>query len=198
MKRIQSPTLLSYILIGFVIVSLPLVASIVTAIARVDRLSHESRDTIMAVQENAVASRGLVERTTSMERSARQYQALNDLSFRKLYIEHRDGARTLLEQIGSQVSNAQMEAAVAEASQSERRVTALVDASLDSFTVEDLEAELGALRRATMAVVREQNVVSRSMADVMSDKAQSLRQSLVAQAFLVIPVSACLLARYFS
>ncbi len=62
MKRLQSPTLLSYVLIGFIVVALPLVASIVTAIARVDRLAHESHDTIMAVQQNAVASRGLVER----------------------------------------------------------------------------------------------------------------------------------------
>ena len=197
MQRIQSPTLLSYILIGFVIVSLPLIATIVTAIARVDRLSHESRNTIMAVQQNAVASRGLVQRATSMERSARQYQALNDRSFRKLYIEHRNGARTLLDQISSKASNQQVQTAVADVSRAERRVTALVDAPLDSFSVEDLDTELEALKRAATSVVREQNVVSRSMADVMSDKTQSLKKSLVAQAFLVIPVSACLLVALF-
>lgn len=197
MKRPQSPTLLSYILIGFILVALPLVVSIVTAIARVDRLADESYDTIIAVQQNAVASRGLVERATSMERSARQYQALDDPSFKNLYKEHRDGARALLDQLGAQADNPRMVAAVARASQSEQRVTALVDASMGSFSLEQLEAELDALRKDTIAVVREQNAISRSMAGVMSEKAQDLKQGLVAQAFLVIPVSACLFGALF-
>ena len=197
MKRLQSPTLLSYVLIGFIVVALPLVASIVTAIARVDRLAHESHDTIMAVQQNAVASRGLVERATSMERAARQYQALKDPSFKKLYDEHHDGARTLLDRLGAQAGNPRMSAAVARARLSEQRVTALLDASLDTFGVEELEDELDALRKDTIAVVREQNAISRSMAGVMSDKARNLKRVLVVQAFLVIPVSAGLMGLFF-
>ena len=197
MKRLRSPTLLSYILIGFILVALPLVAAIFTAIARVDRLAHESHDTVMAVQQNTVASRGLVERATSMERSARQYQALNDPSFKNLYDEHRDGARSLLDRLGAQAGNPRMSAAVTRASRSERQVTALLDASLDTIGAEELEARLDALRKDTIAVVREQNAISRSMASVMSDKAKSLKRALLMQAILVIPVSAGLMGVLF-
>ncbi len=54
------------------------------------------------------------------------------------------------------------------------------------FGVKELEDELDALRKDTIAVVREQNAIYRSMAGVMSDKARNLKRVLVVQAFLVI------------
>jgi two-component system sensor histidine kinase GlrK len=197
MKRLRSPTLLSHILLGFIVVAIPLVASIVTAIVQVDRLARESRNDMMSVQENAVASRGLMERATSMERSARQYQALKDPSFKQLYDEHRGGARTLLEGLAARAQSTPMAAAVATATQTEGRVTALLDAAVDTIAAEQLEAELDALRKDTMAVVREQNAISRATASVLPDRAKSLQRALVVQAALVIPVSMALAAVLF-
>lgn len=197
MKRPRSPTLLSYILLGFILVALPLVASIVTAIARVDRLAHESRSDMMAVQQNAVASRGLVERATSMERSARQYQALRDPAFKRLYDEHRDAARALLDRLAAHAQSPQMSAAVAGASRSERRVTDLLDLAADAVGKEELDNRLAALRTDTMAVVRQQNAISRATASVLPDKAKDLQRALFVQAALVIPVSAGLAATLF-
>jgi two-component system sensor histidine kinase GlrK len=188
---------LSYILLGFIVVALPLVASIVTAIARVDRLAHESRSDMMAVQENAVASRGLVERTTSMERSARQYQALQDPSFKRLYEEHRNAARVLLDRLAAQPQGPRMSAAVAGASRSERRVTELLATAVDNIGADELETRLDALRRDATAVVREQNAISRAMASVLPDKAKDLQRALFVQAALVIPVSVGLAAILF-
>jgi two-component system sensor histidine kinase GlrK len=190
MKRRRSPTLLSYILLGFILVAMPLVASIVTAIAQVDRLARESRNDMMSVQQNTVASRGLVERTTSMERSARQYQALQDPSFRSLYEEHRDAARTLLDRLAVQGQSEELSAAVSRASRSERRVTALLDASANATGEEELVTALDALRKDIMDIVRVQNAISRTMASVLPDKANSLQRTLIVQAALVIPVSA--------
>jgi two-component system, NtrC family, sensor histidine kinase GlrK len=197
MKRLRSPTLLSYVLLGFVVVAIPLVASIVTAIAQVDRLARDSRVDMMSVQANAMASRGLVERATSMERSARQYQALKDPSFKQLYDEHRAAAQGLLETLTAQAQSQGMSAAVARASQSEQRVTALLDAAIDTIAAEELEAGLDALRKDTLAVVREQNTISRAMAGVLPDKAKSLQRALIVQAALVIPVSIALATVFF-
>lgn len=197
MKRLRSPTLLSHVLLGFIVVAIPLVASIVTAIAQVDRLARESRNDMMFVQENTVTSRGLVERATSMERSARQYQALKDPAFRQLYGEHRDGARSLLEKLAARAQSPRLAAAVAAATQAEGRVTALLDAAVDTIAAEQLEAELDALRRDTLAVVREQNAISRAMASVLPDRAKSLQRALIVQAALVIPVSIALAAVLF-
>ncbi|RPH99437.1 MAG: histidine kinase [Lysobacterales bacterium] len=197
MKRLQSPTLLSYILLGFIIAAIPLVASIITAIAQVERLARDSRNDMLSVQENAVASRGLVERAASMERSARQYHALKDPSFKQLYDEHRAGARALLDRLAAQAPGPGMAAAAARASESEARVTALLDAAVDAIAAEELGSELDALRKDTMAVVREQNAISRAMARVLPDKAKSLQRALVVQAVLVIPVSMGLAAILF-
>jgi two-component system sensor histidine kinase GlrK len=190
MKRRRSPTLLGYILLGFTLVAMPLVASIVTAIAQVDRLARESRNDMMSMQQNTVASRGLVERTTSMERNARQYQALQDPSFRSLFAEHRDAARTLLDQLAAKAQSSELAAAVSRASQSERSLSALLDASADTVSEEKLLTALNALRKDVMAVVRVQNAFSRDMASLLPDKAKSLQQTLIVQAALVIPVSA--------
>jgi two-component system sensor histidine kinase GlrK len=132
-----------------------------------------------------------------MERSARQYQALEDPSFKKLYDEHRDGAQTLLELLGTQTGNPRMTAAVASARESGQRVTDLLDASLTTLSAEQLEAELGAFRKDTNAIVREQNAISRSMAGAIAAKAQDLKRALVIQAFLVIPISAALMGMLF-
>lgn len=197
MKGPRSPTLLSYILLGFIVVALPLVASIVTAIARVDRLAHESRSDMMAVQENAVASRGLMERATSMERSARQYQALQDSSFKRLYEEHRNAARALLDRLAAQPQGPAMSAAVASASRSEQRVTELLEKAVDTIGAEELDTRLDALRRDATAVVREQNAISRATASALPDKAKDLQRALFVQAALVIPVSVGLAAILF-
>lgn len=189
MKRRRSPTLLGYILLGFALVAMPLVASIVTAIAQVDRLARESRSDMMSVQQNTVASRGLVERTTSMERNARQYQALQDPSFRSLYEEHRIAARALLDQLAAQAQGVEISAAVSRVSRSEQRVTALLDASADAAGAKKLLTALDALRKDVMAVVRLQNAISRAMASLLPDKANSLQRTLIIQAALVIPVS---------
>lgn len=197
MKRLRSPTLLTYILLGFVLVSVPLIVSIVTAIAQVDRLARESRNDMMSVQQHTVASRGLVERTTAMERSARQYEALKDPSYRELFAKHRDAARALLDRLAAEAPSTKMQESLARTALSEQRVSALMDASPEAVDATALEAALDALRRDAMSVAREQNAISRTMASVLPDKAKSLQRALILQIFLVLPVSAGLASVLF-
>lgn len=192
MKNIQMPTLLRLILLGFLLVSLPLVGSIITAIAQVDRLAQESRSAMMSVQDDTIASRILSERTTSMERNARQYQALQDLSFKALYEENREEALAQLEQLASHASGRELADAVVRARESEGLVAELVEGVEGATTASELEAALLVLRDDVLAVVREQNAVSREMAGIFPDNAQTLQRTLIAQATLVIPISAAL------
>jgi len=192
MKYLQMPSLLRLILLGFLLVALPLVASIMTAIARVDRLAQESRSATMSVHEDTVASRVLSERTTSMERNARQYQALQDPSFKALYVENRKEALAQLEQLARHARSPALAEAVARAKANEARVSALVEGVEGATTGAELEAALVILRDDVLAVVREQIAVSREMAGTFPDQAQDLQRTLIAQATLVIPISAAL------
>jgi two-component system sensor histidine kinase GlrK len=197
MKKFQSPTLLGFVLIGFILVALPLVASIITSISQVDRLARESELTILTVQQNAVVSKGLVERITSMERSARQYQALGDATFKDLYDQHREGATTQLTLLSNQVRNQQLMAAVERVIQAENQLTRLLDSPPGAIDAGQLEVQLNMLQADTAAVVREQNLVSQSMAGVLSDKVKELKKALAVQAGLVISASAGLMAILF-
>lgn len=71
---------LKLLLLGFGLVSLPLILALLNATADVDRLSTQSQ---AAVEQAAAAARGsrvLMEQTTAMERLARQYLILGDAS----------------------------------------------------------------------------------------------------------------------
>lgn len=190
MPRTRSPKLLTLVLLGFVLVSIPLIASIVTAIVKVDRLARESRNDMMAVQANAVASRGFLERATAMERSARQYYALRDPSFLELYEEHRQAALELLDQLADDEYSPELVAAVSLARAAELKVELLLLEAIDGTPEEAaLESALDDFRRQAMEVAREQNTISREMARILPDKASSLQRSLIVQAVLVIPIS---------
>jgi two-component system sensor histidine kinase GlrK len=194
----RSPKLLSLMLLGFVLVSLPLVAALVTAIAKVDRLARETRNDMMAVQQNAVASRGFLERATAMERSARQFYALRDPSFLELYEEHRQAALELLIQLGRDAYSPELVAVVNHAREAELKVELLLLEAIDGVPEKaTLEAALDAFRQQSLAVSREQNTISRQMASVLPDKASSLQRSLIVQAALAIPISMAVAAIFF-
>jgi two-component system sensor histidine kinase GlrK len=197
MKKPHSPTLLSLILLGFILVALPLIASIITAIAQVDRLARDSRTDMLAVQEDTVASRALVERATLMERSARQFQALRDDVFIGLYTEHRDEALALLDRLAADHRSPELMAAVTETRNTESRIRTLIANIDDPATRAQLETALTRLRDNVLAVIQAQNAISREMAAALPERARRLQRTLMGQAMLVIPVSAGLAVVFF-
>lgn len=73
------------ILIGFVVVTVPLVAALITAAVYVDRLTTQGERSIFEAVNATQSSRMLVEHITAMERSARQFQVLNDPALLNAY-----------------------------------------------------------------------------------------------------------------
>jgi two-component system sensor histidine kinase GlrK len=108
-KRLQPPTLLRLILLGFVIVSLPLVVAIVTAIQQLDGFARDNRQALMAVQENASTSRALADRVRELERTARQYQGLGDSTLMDLYEEHRAEVLAMFAQLSAAQTNDELQ-----------------------------------------------------------------------------------------
>lgn len=69
---------LNLLLLGFGLVSLPLILALLNATAYVDRLTSQNQATVDQAAEAARGSRVLMEQVTAMERLARQYLILGD------------------------------------------------------------------------------------------------------------------------
>lgn len=69
---------LKFILLGFLLVSLPLLYALAELILSLDRLASQSREEVLQAAQAARTSRLLFEQTTTLERVVRQYLILED------------------------------------------------------------------------------------------------------------------------
>ncbi len=74
-------------LMGFALVSLPLIVALVVTVYQVDHLSQRSLKAVFDSANSVQNSRRLVELATAMERSASQYQVLGDPTLYHLYLD---------------------------------------------------------------------------------------------------------------
>lgn len=89
MALYRSTSIRQVILIGFSLVTLPLILALVMALVAVDRSTNQSQNAIAAVTQSINASRMLVEDLTAMERHARQYNVLHDAALFEVYLKRR-------------------------------------------------------------------------------------------------------------
>lgn len=189
MKRMQSPTLLRLISIGFLLVALPLGGAIVTAIVQVEDFARDSRQALVSVEENASTSRALATRSAELERTARQYQALSDPAYKTLYDEHRAEIRAMIAQLIDANSNVALLDRLADAKSSEVEAHQLVASIGTDTRAIDLENAFAALRAELVAVYQAHNEDARELANSMPAKASALQRLMISQAGLVIPLS---------
>lgn len=83
-------SILQLILTAFVVVTVPLIVAVVTAAVYVDRLTKQGQRSVFEAVAATQSSRMLVEHITAMERSARQFQVLNDRALLDVYMTRRD------------------------------------------------------------------------------------------------------------
>lgn len=71
-------------------VTVPLIVALITAAVYVDRLTKQGQRSVFEAVAATQSSRMLVEHVTAMERSARQYQVLNDRALLDVYLAKRE------------------------------------------------------------------------------------------------------------
>jgi two-component system sensor histidine kinase GlrK len=86
---------LQLVLIGFSLVTLPLIVAIVNATISVGHLADQSRQAVHDAVQVTHSSRMLVEQLIAMERQARQYQVLGDEGLLQAYTAAHEQFRTL-------------------------------------------------------------------------------------------------------
>lgn len=196
MRKPWSPNLLSLISLGLILAVLPLIAVIVTTVAQVDRLARNSSADMLAVRQDTAASSELVERGTLMERSARQFQAVEDDSYRQLFAGHRDSALQVLRRLVNGKTDKALLEAAADVERSAETLNELLQAAAPAPAGE-FDAAVTSFRQALLRVTQAQAAISRQLADSVPEKAQRLKRNLLIQALLVIPLSALLALVFF-
>lgn len=189
MKRIQPHSLLRLTLLGFVLVALPLVGAIVTAIVQVDSFARDNRQALVSVQQNANASRTLAARITELERTARQYHALTDNTYKDLYVEHRVEIRSMLQRLIDANSDPRLLQNLVRAEAAEQASNKVVEAINTGATAAELESAFVTMREAFVSVVQSHNEIARELGNSMPERASALQRLLMGQAALVIPFS---------
>jgi two-component system, NtrC family, sensor histidine kinase GlrK len=89
-KLFRTISILQLILISFVVVTVPLIVALVTAAVYVDQLTRHGQRSVFEAVSATQSSRMLVEHVIAMERSARQYQVLNDTTLLEAYRERHE------------------------------------------------------------------------------------------------------------
>jgi two-component system, NtrC family, sensor histidine kinase GlrK len=90
---------LKFILLGFLLVSLPLLYALAELILSLDRLASQSRDEVLQAAQAARTSRLLFEQTTTLERIVRQFLILEDQALVDDYNKLRDEFRATTRQL---------------------------------------------------------------------------------------------------
>ena len=88
-------------LIGFALVAVPLLIAVITAAAKVRRLSEESAALVQIGVATTHQTQQLFQQIAYMERTTRLYQVLKDKSLLSFYVETRDRFRKSLNEIES-------------------------------------------------------------------------------------------------
>lgn len=87
-RRIPAGSLYQWSLVGFLLVTLPLVMALISGLLSVSRYMEQSQQALFLTVRANEGTRGLLQRLVSMERSIRQYQVLNDPELLSVYRQH--------------------------------------------------------------------------------------------------------------
>jgi two-component system sensor histidine kinase GlrK len=189
---LRSPSIVQLILIAFIAISLPLVWAIFTTLYQVDKLVESNVNVISKVKKESVMSRELADQLTSLERSARQYQVLGDDTIQVVYIGHRSQFDMLLNQlIVSGPSEKKLKMAV-ELREKELTLFSLVKPKLTKEELINTDRTIVDLHKQVEALLTESDLSLAEKTDDLTSQAQELKQQLIAQAALALPITLAL------
>ena len=177
------------ILFGFAIVSLPLIAAIITAVVQVDRLAQSSRDTVLEAEFATQESSVLVDSLTEMQRALGQFQVVGSDAVYQIYLDRRTA-----------FSNAATNLATLELTETGREaLQTLVSEEQALFDTQRGESmanlsagsgpEWADLARSARTVLAESSQLIAQNTTSTTDTAAQLQGALLLQAATVIPVT---------
>ena len=201
---------LQLVLLGFALVTLPLIIAIINATLSVDRLADQSERAVLAAADITKRSQDVVEHLIDMERKARQYHVLDDAALFVAYKtahEHfvsmtSDLGRLPLEDkqqrdlqilIETELSVFQVLGGASgpdvgtEKSDPQEDVKTQKDAAKDNLETREALEKFQSLTQFAVSIRKVGELVVHRQAESMQQAAKKAKQMLVWQALAVIP-----------
>ncbi|MFO1398200.1 MAG: HAMP domain-containing sensor histidine kinase [Burkholderiales bacterium] len=194
---------LKFILLGFLLVSLPLVYALVELVLSLDRLATQSRQEVLQASQAGRSSRVLFEQASTLERLARQEIILEDAALIEDYARMRQEFLATTQQLSQlPLSPAQL-AALERIREREGKLFQVLGSQQRSGTaVTELADGYAALVEQTQGMVNATTELTQRAIERLQDTAQQGREkwlylalATVALALLVAIVFAVLIAR---
>ncbi len=192
MLAIRSLSIVQLILFAFIVVATPLIWAIVTALYQVDSLVQNNTDAIVKVKQETLASRALVDHLTSMERSANQFQILADASLREVYLSNREQFQNLLGSFNKSELDARRLDLINRLTEGEQQLFDTLQSASGDAVDSDMDALIASLHDRVRSLIIETDVLLVEQTEALSLEANALKQQLLAQASLALPVTVLL------
>lgn len=178
----------NFVLIGFCIVALPLIAALMNDAIYVDRLFVHSQQAVYQAAQATQTSRMLSEQITAMERNARQYAVLGDpaflVSYADRHIQFQEAAERLLQLLQQEFLRGQLETLLAK---EQILFELLQNSDKNKLTSKETEQEFASLSPLAQTILQESNNYIDSQVDLMRQMTAETKENLLWQALAVVP-----------
>jgi two-component system sensor histidine kinase GlrK len=179
---------LQLVLIGFSLVTLPLIVAIVHATISVDRLADQSQRAVHNAVQVTQSSRMLVEQLIAMERQGRQYQVLGDAVLLQAYTTAHEQFQSFATRMASLPLDAFQQRQLRVLVSKEREVfETLRTQPRDSVQSEKAAAEFVSLTELARSILSQSNQLIDREIEVMQTAAGKAQRTLVWQTLALIP-----------
>ena len=185
MAKYAPSSLKSLTLLGFALVSLPLILALAMALVRIDKLSNQGTLAIQQVSSLVYSTRQVGQLLSNMERSASQYLVLNDPAIWRGYLELRN---ELLLLTGDLDNEPELQAGVRELLRQEAELHAALSEQLVNFDIELLQQKYDSLNELGNDLYRLSRQSIDTKVSALEQSADQLRTTVL-QSALVIPAS---------
>ncbi len=191
-RRIPTGSLYHWSLIGFLLVTLPLVMALISGLLSVSRYTEKSQQALFQTVRANEGGRTLLERLISMERGIRQFQVLKDPELLQVYRQHHDAfvevSRGL--RFDGLPNNLLilLRGLVAAEQELFQHIERKIDGTEGALTADDLEgyATLTLQARALLQIGGKQVGVE---AEALAQEASRVRRSMLLWAVLALPLA---------
>ncbi|MBN7819369.1 sensor histidine kinase [Bowmanella yangjiangensis] len=185
MAKYAPSSLKSLTLLGFALVSLPLILALAMALVRIDKLSNQGTLAIQQVSSLVYSTRQVGQLLSNMERSASQYLVLNDPAIWRGYLELRN---ELLLLTGDLDNDPELQAGVRELLRQEAELHVALSEQLVNFDIELLQQKYDSLNELGNDLYRLSRQSIDTKVSALEQSADQLRTTVL-QSALVIPAS---------
>jgi two-component system, NtrC family, sensor histidine kinase GlrK len=189
-KSLRPTSVLQLAMVAYALVSVPLIAALITATLAVDRLVTQSQQSVREAVQSIDAGRGLVEELTAMERNARQFQLLGDDELFYGYLRRRENFRNALIILRNHNFPEPHLAALRLLNLREQEIFAVLSVhARNSAEVAEAIDQFPALGSSARAILEATSVAIGLEIDQMRQEAAVAQRQLLLQAMAVIPAA---------